>query len=89
MTIDDIMQVAPVIPVLVIDNSIDPAALAEMLVGAGLPVLEGTLRTPHARAAIPAMAAVPGAIVGAGTVLNRAMLAAALALERASSFHRG
>lgn len=74
MTIDDIMAAAPVIPVLVLDGSIDPAALAEALVGAGLPVLEVTLRTPHALDAIRAMAAVPGAIVGAGTVLNPNML---------------
>ena len=74
MTIELILQAAPVIPVLVLDGSIDPAALAEALVGAGLPVLEVTLRTPHALDAIRAMAAVPGAIVGAGTVLNPNML---------------
>lgn len=79
MTIDDIMQVSPVIPVLVLDNNIDPVTLAETLVGAGLSVLEVTLRTPHALDAIRAMAAVPGAIVGAGTVLNSAMLDKALA----------
>ncbi len=74
MTIDSIMVAAPVIPVLVIDDGIDPAALAETLVAAGLPVLEVTLRTPNALAAIRAMAAVEGAIVGAGTVLNPRML---------------
>ena len=78
MTINDIMLKAPVIPVLVIDGSIDPAALAETLVGAGLPVIEVTLRTPSALAAITAMSAVPGAIVGAGTVLNEAMLGQAI-----------
>ncbi len=70
MTIDTIMRTAPVIPVLVLDGSVDPAALAETLVAAGLPVLEVTLRTPQALDAIRAMSAVPGAIVGAGTVLN-------------------
>ena len=79
MTIDDIMLAAPVIPVLVLDGSIDPVALAETLVGAGLPVLEVTLRTPQALDAIRAMAAVPGAIIGAGTVLNPAMLDDAIA----------
>ena len=74
MTINDIMLKAPVIPVLVMDGSVDPAALAETLVEAGLPVIEVTLRTPSALEAITAMAAVPGAIVGAGTVLNEAML---------------
>jgi 2-dehydro-3-deoxyphosphogluconate aldolase/(4S)-4-hydroxy-2-oxoglutarate aldolase len=78
MTIDDIMRAAPVIPVLVIDGGVDPAALAETLVGAGLPVIEVTLRTPGALDAIKAMASVPGAIVGAGTVLNEVQLAQAL-----------
>jgi 2-dehydro-3-deoxyphosphogluconate aldolase/(4S)-4-hydroxy-2-oxoglutarate aldolase len=77
MTIDDIMRAAPVIPVLVLDGSLDPAALAETLVGAGLPVIEVTLRTPVALDAIRAMARVPGAIVGAGTVLDTQQLAAA------------
>ena len=77
MTIDDIMRRAPVIPVLVLDGSLDPAALAETLVEAGLPVIEVTLRTPHALDAIRAMAKVSGAIVGAGTVLNSGQLAVA------------
>lgn len=78
MTIDHVMSRAPVIPVLVLDGSIDPVALAQVLVAAGLPVLEVTLRTPRALDAIRAMATVPGAIVGAGTVLNAAMLGAAI-----------
>ena len=78
MTIDEIMRTAPVIPVLVLDGSVDPVELAETLVGAGLPVLEVTLRTPGALAAVRAMSRVPGAIVGAGTVLNEAQLARAI-----------
>lgn len=78
MTIDDIMRAAPIIPVLVLDGSLDPAALAEMLVETGLPVIEVTLRTPTALDAIRAMAKVPGAIVGAGTVLNPDQLAGAV-----------
>ena len=78
MTIDEIMRTAPVIPVLVLDEDVDPVELAETLVGAGLPVLEVTLRTPNALAAIRAMSRVPGAIVGAGTVLNEAHLAQAI-----------
>lgn len=74
MSIDQLMQRAPVIPVLVLDGSCDPAALAETLVSAGLPVIEVTLRTPSALGAIRAMSGVPGAIVGAGTVLNVQML---------------
>jgi 2-dehydro-3-deoxyphosphogluconate aldolase/(4S)-4-hydroxy-2-oxoglutarate aldolase len=64
------MTAAPVIPVLVLDGTLDPRALAETLVEAGLPVLEVTLRTSQALQAIRAVAEVPGAIVGAGTVLN-------------------
>lgn len=78
MTIDQIMRIAPVIPVLVLDGSIDPVELAETFVAAGLPVLEVTLRTPQALAAIRAMSAVEGAIVGAGTVLNEAQLVRAI-----------
>ncbi len=77
-TIDEIMRLAPVIPVLVIEDGIDPVALAEALVEGGLPVIEVTLRTPNALEAMRAMAAVPGAIVGAGTVLNPDMLQTAI-----------
>jgi 2-dehydro-3-deoxyphosphogluconate aldolase / (4S)-4-hydroxy-2-oxoglutarate aldolase len=76
-SIDQIMRTAPVIPVIVIDNARDAVPMAEALVAGGLRVLEVTLRTPAALAAIAAMKAVPGAIVGAGTVLNPAMLAEA------------
>jgi 2-dehydro-3-deoxyphosphogluconate aldolase / (4S)-4-hydroxy-2-oxoglutarate aldolase len=75
MTIDDIMRAAPVIPVLVLEEEMDWAALAETFVAAGLPVLEVTLRTPVALEAIRQMARVPGAIVGAGTVLHEVQLA--------------
>jgi len=78
VTIDDIMRTAPVIPVLVLDEGGDWVGLAETLVAAGLPVLEVTLRTPVALGAIRAMAAVPGAIVGAGTVLNENQLGQAI-----------
>jgi len=70
MTIDEIMRAAPVIPVLVLDGDQDWAALARTFVDAGLPVLEVTLRTAAALDAIRQMSQVPGAIVGAGTVLN-------------------
>jgi 2-dehydro-3-deoxyphosphogluconate aldolase / (4S)-4-hydroxy-2-oxoglutarate aldolase len=74
VTIDVIMQAAPVIPVLVVDGSLDPVALAETLVDAGLPVIEVTLRTEGSLATIRKMASVQGAIVGAGTVLNEQQL---------------
>jgi 2-dehydro-3-deoxyphosphogluconate aldolase/(4S)-4-hydroxy-2-oxoglutarate aldolase len=76
--IEAIMRTAPVIPVLVIDRVEDARPIAEALVAGGLPVLEVTLRTPCALDAIAAMKAVPGAIVGAGTVLNPAEFDAAL-----------
>jgi len=78
MTIDEIMRSAPVIPVLVLEEEMDWAALAETFVAAGLPVLEVTLRTPAALDAIRHMARVAGAIVGACTVLNEAQLAQAI-----------
>jgi 2-dehydro-3-deoxyphosphogluconate aldolase/(4S)-4-hydroxy-2-oxoglutarate aldolase len=78
MTMDDIMRAASVIPVLVVDGEEDWAKLAETFVGAGLPVLEVTLRTPVAIEAIRQMRQVPGAIVGAGTVLNRRQLSEAV-----------
>jgi len=78
MNIDEIMRAAPVIPVLVLEEETDWAVLAETFVAAGLPVLEVTLRTPLALDAIRRMADVPGAIVGAGTVLNEAQLAQAI-----------
>ena len=78
MNIDQIMRAAPVIPVLVLEEELDWAGLAETFVAAGLPVLEVTLRTPLAMGAIREMAKVPGAIVGAGTVLNEAQLAQAI-----------
>lgn len=77
-TIDRIMRTAPVIPVLVLDDALDPVALAETFVAAGLPVIEVTLRTSNALDAIRAMARVPGAIIGAGTVLDEAQLARAV-----------
>jgi 2-dehydro-3-deoxyphosphogluconate aldolase / (4S)-4-hydroxy-2-oxoglutarate aldolase len=84
MTIDQIMRTAPVIPVLVFQEEMDWVALAETFVAAGLPVLEVTLRTGHGLEAIRAMAKVPGAIVGAGTVLNQAQLAQSI--EAGSQF---
>ena len=74
MRIDEILDRAPVIPVLVLDGVHDPAELAATLVESGLPVIEVTLRTGNALDAIQAMSLVPGAIVGAGTILNEEQL---------------
>lgn len=77
--IETIMRTAPVIPVLVIDDLDHALPVAEALVRGGLRVLEVTLRTPCAIEALKLMRQVPGAIVGAGTVLNPADLDASLA----------
>lgn len=76
--IDRVLAAAPVIPVLVIDRVDDAVAIAEALVEGGLPAIEVTLRTPAALDAIRAIRSVPGAIVGAGTVLDPGQLDAAL-----------
>ncbi len=61
----------PVIPVIVIERLEDAVPLAQALVDGGVKVLEITLRTPVALKCMEAIArAVPGAIVGAGTVRN-------------------
>jgi len=74
MTIDEIMRLAPVIPVLIIDEVEQAAPLGHALVEGGLPVLEVTLRTPAGLACIERMAReVEGAVVGAGTVTTRAL----------------
>ncbi len=72
--IEKIMRMAPVIPVLVIDDVADARPIAEALVAGGLKVLEVTLRTPVALDVIRHMNLVPGAIVGAGTVTNTEQL---------------
>ena len=69
----DLVQHGPVIPVIVIQRLADAVPLAQALVAGGVRVLEVTLRTPVALAAIAAIArAVPGAIVGAGTIRSAA-----------------
>lgn len=70
MTVDDVVTVQTVIPVITIDRARDAAPLAETLVRSGLSVLEVTLRTPAASEAIREMTQVKGAIVGAGTVVS-------------------
>lgn len=82
--IETLMRKAPVIPVLVIEDVAHAAPIAEALVKGGLPVLEVTLRTASALEVIREMKQVPGAIVGAGTVLNEFALEDAL--EAGSEF---
>jgi 2-dehydro-3-deoxyphosphogluconate aldolase/(4S)-4-hydroxy-2-oxoglutarate aldolase len=78
MNIRDIMRLTPVIPVLTVTRLADAAPLAQALVRGGIRVLELTLRSSCALEAIAAMrAAVPDAIVGAGTLTCVADFAAA------------
>ncbi len=70
------VALAPVIPVVTIDDPDMAVALARTLVEAGLPVVEVTLRTPGALSAIERIARdVPDAIVAAGTVIRPAQIA--------------
>lgn len=78
MRIEDVMQLAPVIPVIVIDEVEHARPLAEALVAGGLKALEVTLRTPAALDAIHEMTQVEGAVVGAGTVTNQRELTDAM-----------
>ena len=68
-----VMQDAPVIPVIVLNDVAHAVPLARALVAGGVRMLEVTLRTPQALACIEAIArAVPEAVVGAGTVRCKA-----------------
>lgn len=62
----EICALAPIVPVLVIEDVADARPLAEALVAGGLPALEVTLRTPAALDAIAAMAEVAGVMWGRG-----------------------
>ncbi|MGB7299473.1 MAG: bifunctional 4-hydroxy-2-oxoglutarate aldolase/2-dehydro-3-deoxy-phosphogluconate aldolase [Burkholderiaceae bacterium] len=76
----DLPDYGPVIPVITIDNADIAVPLATALVAGGVKVLEVTLRTTAALAAIEAIARnVPDAIVGAGTVLTAADASASAA----------
>ncbi|MFG2646669.1 bifunctional 4-hydroxy-2-oxoglutarate aldolase/2-dehydro-3-deoxy-phosphogluconate aldolase [Streptomyces sp. NPDC048436] len=66
-----VLDLAPVVPVVVVEDLADAVPLARALVAGGLPAIEVTLRTPVALDAIRAIAAeVPDAVVGAGTVIS-------------------
>ena len=77
-TLQSILALAPVVPVVIIDDLSHAVPMARALVAGGTPAIEVTLRTPVALDAIRAIAAeVEGACVGAGTVLAPAQLEAA------------
>jgi 2-dehydro-3-deoxyphosphogluconate aldolase / (4S)-4-hydroxy-2-oxoglutarate aldolase len=77
--VETVMRTTPVIPVLVIEDVAHARPIAEALVAGGLPVLEVTLRTAAALDVIAEMKKVPGAIVGAGTVVDIPGLESAIA----------
>jgi len=78
VNIREIVGLAPVIPVLTVTELDHAVPLARALAAGGLRVLEITLRTPVALAAIEAMRkAVPDAIVGVGTLTRAVDFAAA------------
>ena len=69
MTLAEILKLAPVVPVLIIEDEAQAVPLARALVAGGLLALEVTLRTPAALDCIRRIAGeVEGAVVGAGTV---------------------
>ena len=79
VTIKEVMTTSPVMPVMVINQLDQAVPLAKALVDGGLKVLEITLRTPVALDAIRKIKAeVPGAIVGAGTIINTETLQQAI-----------
>ena len=72
LTALQVMQDAPVIPVIVLNDAAHAVPMAQALAAGGVRMLEVTLRTPQALACIEAIArAVPEAVVGAGTVRSR------------------
>jgi 2-dehydro-3-deoxyphosphogluconate aldolase/(4S)-4-hydroxy-2-oxoglutarate aldolase len=80
LSIDQILKVAPVVPVMVVERIEDAVPLAKALYNGGLKVLEITLRTPCALDAITAMVeALPAdAVIGAGTIITPKDLEAAI-----------
>ncbi|MET9667282.1 bifunctional 4-hydroxy-2-oxoglutarate aldolase/2-dehydro-3-deoxy-phosphogluconate aldolase [Streptomyces sp. NPDC006475] len=75
-----LLDLAPVVPVVVIEDAADAVPLARALVAGGLPTIEVTLRTPAALDAIRAISdEVPDAVVGAGTVISADGVDAAVA----------
>jgi 2-dehydro-3-deoxyphosphogluconate aldolase/(4S)-4-hydroxy-2-oxoglutarate aldolase len=78
--VEAVMTASPIIPVVVIQDAGQAVPLSRALARGGVPVVEITLRSPAALDAIrAAVAEVPEALVGAGTILNRRDLEAAMA----------
>jgi 2-dehydro-3-deoxyphosphogluconate aldolase/(4S)-4-hydroxy-2-oxoglutarate aldolase len=74
-----VLSLAPVVPVVVLDDVAHAVPVAQALVAGGLPVIELTLRTPVALDAIAAIAAeVPEILVGAGTITSPELVSRAV-----------
>jgi len=79
--VKELLEQAPVVPVVVIEDAAKAVPIAQALVRGGLPVIEITMRTAAAADAIGAVAeSVPEAVVGAGTVLSPAQAEAIAAV---------
>ena len=80
LTFDAAVRAVPVIPVIVLQRVEDAVPVAEALIAGGIPIFEVTLRTA---AALPAIAELakrfPGALTGAGTVLDQSQCERAIA----------
>ncbi|WP_055533723.1 bifunctional 4-hydroxy-2-oxoglutarate aldolase/2-dehydro-3-deoxy-phosphogluconate aldolase [Streptomyces graminilatus] len=75
LPVPSVLDLAPVIPVVVVEDLADAVPLARALVAGGLPAIEVTLRTPVALDAIRAIAdGVPDAVVGVGTIISPAQV---------------
>src|SRR3546814_18458113 len=84
-TVDEIMELAPVIPVLVIARVEDAQPIAQALVAGGLPALAVTMRISVALQVIREMAQMPGPLVGPGHFTNPKKLDQAM--EAGAKFH--
>jgi len=77
--LSSVLGLAPVIPVVVLEDESTAVPMARALVAGGLPVIEVTLRTPAGLSAIKRISQeVPDAVVGAGTVLTSSDVSAAV-----------
>jgi 2-dehydro-3-deoxyphosphogluconate aldolase / (4S)-4-hydroxy-2-oxoglutarate aldolase len=78
-SVEATLRLAPVVPVVIIEDASKAVGMARALVAGGIPAIEVTLRTPAALDAVRAIAAeVDGAFVGVGTVLTARDLESAL-----------
>nr|WP_042182282.1 bifunctional 4-hydroxy-2-oxoglutarate aldolase/2-dehydro-3-deoxy-phosphogluconate aldolase [Kibdelosporangium sp. MJ126-NF4] len=85
ITAEELLNLAPVVPVVVIDDVDHAVGVAEALVAGGVPLIELTLRTPVALEGIQRIRKeVPDILVGAGTVTTAAL--AAQAADAGASF---